>query len=87
MFEEEESFKADDFVPLFEEFDRAGKEFFLSFLEKKKKTALLDIEDLLLFSLALLRENPKTAQSFSKEWNYWLIDEYQDTSWISRTDH
>ena len=82
LFEEEESFKADDFVPLFEEFDQAGKEFFLSFLEKKKKTALLDIEDLLLFSLALLRENPKTAQSFSKEWNYWLIDEYQDTSWI-----
>ena len=42
----------------------------------------MNIEDLLLFSLALLRENPETAQSFSKEWDFWLIDEYQDTSWV-----
>ena len=82
LFEEEESFKAEEFVPLFKEFDRAGKEFFLSFIEKKKNKSFLDMDDLLLFSLALLREKPKTAQDFSKEWDYWLIDEYQDTSWI-----
>ena len=40
------------------------------------------MDDLLLFSLALLRESPRAAQDFSEEWDYWLIDEYQDTSWI-----
>ena len=68
--------------PLFKEFNQAGEEFFLQFIEKKKDTSFLDIEDLLLFSLALLRENPETARAFSEEWDYWLIDEYQDTSWI-----
>ena len=82
LFKEEDSFQVDQFVPLFEEFHRAGEEFFLKFMEKKKNGALLNIEDLLLFSLALLKENPETAQSFSKEWDFWLIDEYQDTSWV-----
>ena len=82
LFEEEESFTTGEFVPLFKEFHQAAEEFFLSFMEKKKNSAVLDMDDLLLLSLALLRENPQTAQSFSKEWDYWLIDEYQDTSWI-----
>ena len=82
IFTEEEKFQVDEFLPLFEEFHQAGKEFFLSFMEKKKSKALLDMDDQLLFSLDLLRESPKTAQDFSGEWDYWLIDEYQDTSWI-----
>ncbi len=82
LFKEDKSFQADEFISLFEEFHKAGKEFFLSFIETKKNKAVLDIDDLLLFSLALLKENPKTAKDFSKEWDYWLIDEYQDTSWV-----
>jgi ATP-dependent helicase/nuclease subunit A len=44
------------------------------------RTARLTMEDLELFSLWLARKAPETAAYFSKEWNYWLIDEYQDTS-------
>ena len=82
FFNEEESFQTDHFVPLFEEFNRYAKRFFSVFLEKKKSSGFLDMEDLLLFSLALLRESPQTASDFSREWDYWLIDEYQDTSWM-----
>ena len=82
LFKEEESFTASAFVPIFKEFHQAAEKFFLSFMEEKKKSAVLDMDDLLLLSLTLLRENPQTAQYFSKEWDYWLIDEYQDTSWI-----
>ena len=79
---DETSFQFSHFVPLFEEFRQAGEELFLNFMEKKKNKALLDMDDLLLFSLTLLRESPQTAKDFSREWDYWLIDEYQDTSWL-----
>ena len=76
------SFLGEEFVPIFKKFHQAGEEFFLNFIEEKKKRSLLDIDDLSLFSLSLLRENPQVAQNFSREWDYWFIDEYQDTSWI-----
>ena len=37
LFEEEDSFQADQFVPLFKEFHWAGEEFFSKFMEKKEK--------------------------------------------------
>ena len=82
IFKEDVIFDASLFVPLFEELDRAGKELFPLFMEKKKNSAVLTINDVLLFSLALLRERPETAQEFNREWDYWLVDEYQDTSWV-----
>lgn len=82
FFKEEESFQADYYISLFEEFKDQAERFFPLFLEKKKNSGLLDMEDLFLFSLALLRESPQTAKDFSREWDYWLIDEYQDTSWM-----
>ena len=57
-------------------------EFFTEYLTQKKIQGCLVIGDLALFSLDLLRNHPRVAQSFSKEWNYWFIDEYQDTSWV-----
>ena len=78
----EECFYSDNFVPVFEELKKAGEEFFPMFLEKKKNSSILDIEDLLLFSYSLLKEKPSVAKSFSEEWDYWFIDEYQDTSWL-----
>ena len=80
LFQEEESFNFENFIPLFEEFDRSAQEFFPFFMERKKQSGILDQEDLIPFSLSLLREHPETAKAFSKEWDYWLIDEYQDTS-------
>lgn len=82
ILKEDNSFKEELFVPFFEEFHQAGKELFPIFMTAKKNESFLDMDDLLLFSLALLRENKKTAQDFNGEWDYWLIDEYQDTSWV-----
>ena len=79
LFEEAESFQSSAFVPLFEEFDSAGRAFFPLFMERKKKSGILDRDDLIPLCLHLLRERPETAQAFSKDWDHWLIDEYQDT--------
>ncbi|MCE3011033.1 MAG: UvrD-helicase domain-containing protein [Proteobacteria bacterium] len=38
---------------------------------------IADLEDL---ALKLVREHPHTAQSFSVQWDHWMIDEFQDTS-------
>ncbi|MCZ0932212.1 MAG: UvrD-helicase domain-containing protein, partial [Oligoflexia bacterium] len=77
-----EIFCSEEFAPVFEELKKAGEDFFSLFLEKKKSSSVLDIEDLLLFSHNLLQEKPHIAQTFSEEWDYWFIDEYQDTSWL-----
>ena len=82
IFKEEKHFNQNLFLPLFKELDLAGKNLFPNFIKEKKKTAILDFNDLLLLSLSLLTEQPKIANNFNKEWDYWLIDEYQDTSWI-----
>ena len=50
------------------------------FLQLKLQMAAVEINDLELFSLKLSRDFGETAKAFSEEWDYWLIDEYQDTS-------
>ena len=38
------------------------------------------MSDLEIFSLEVLREKPYLGGNFSVSWDYWLIDEFQDTS-------
>lgn len=45
-----------------------------------RKSGSLSISDLEVLSLRLLREAPDAFHAFSESWDYWLIDEYQDTS-------
>jgi ATP-dependent helicase/nuclease subunit A len=49
-------------------------------LEEKLDSGEISMSDLETLSLKLVREHPETAEAFAKNWNYWLIDEYQDTS-------
>lgn len=49
-------------------------------LEAKLRSGKIEIDDLELFSLKLLLEYPDAAEAFSKNWDYWMIDEFQDTS-------
>lgn len=49
------------------------------FREKIEK-AELSMGDLESFSLALIHRHSETAEHFSQKWDYWLVDEYQDTS-------
>lgn len=46
----------------------------------KISQGLLTMSDLENFSLRLLQEQPQVFENFSREWDYWLVDEYQDTS-------
>lgn len=48
--------------------------------QEKIQRAELSMGDLESFSLALIRQAPETAMHFSQKWEYWLVDEYQDTS-------
>ena len=57
-------------------FDAFTQEFF----KLKLQTASVEIDDLEILSLKMAREFGETAKAFSDEWDYWLIDEYQDTS-------
>lgn len=61
-------------------FERVATQWSEKFETQKIQTSLLTMEDLELVSLRLATQAPESAQKFSLEWDYWLIDEYQDTS-------
>ena len=82
LFKEEEGFEKEYFLPLFQEFQKVAEDFFTAFLKRKKNSPFLSIEDLLLFSYYLLDSNSKVSKKINQEWDYWLIDEYQDTSFL-----
>ena len=64
-------------VKSFAEFANA---FHDEYLTSKLRSGLISMSDLELFSLKLMQDFPITAQNFSDEWDFWMIDEYQDTS-------
>jgi ATP-dependent helicase/nuclease subunit A len=49
-------------------------------LSHKRFTGELTIADLENLSLQLLEQHPETAIEFSESWDYFMVDEYQDTS-------
>lgn len=49
-------------------------------LEQKKLTGEITINDLELFSLELITNYPQSIARFQQDWDYFMIDEYQDTS-------
>ncbi len=62
------------------QFERIGEAFYKRWNEIKWNTAKITMSDLETLSLQLVRDYPQVAKRFSAEWDYWLIDEYQDTS-------
>ncbi len=48
--------------------------------DAKRSRGLISMSDLELRTLNMIRSDPEPAVTFSKEWDYWFIDEYQDTS-------
>ena len=79
---EPECFKSEVFAQFFQDFKPLAEEFAEEFLKQKKQTGVIAMEDLELWSLDLLNRDPKTGRLFSEEWDYWFIDEYQDTSQV-----
>ena len=51
----------------------------------KDRQSRLDMSDLELRSLEILRARPELGAVFNANWDYWMIDEYQDTSPLQNT--
>ena len=77
--ERENSFE-EETESFFKVFERVSKKISKEFLEWKRTTGQLVMNDLENFSYQVLTKYPKAAQQFCKDWDYWFIDEYQDTS-------
>ena len=68
------------FTSNYEVFERLSKRFHEAFRKVKMDQGWLEISDLEHLAMSCIREFPETADAFWREWDYWLIDEYQDTS-------
>lgn len=65
---------------LCEKFQSLAYDFSQTLFNMKMSQAKLSMSDLESLSLKILELYPECGDSFSKEWDYWLVDEYQDTS-------
>lgn len=83
-----EAFKKNGFLPsswqehfqtvtLFKELADA---FSIDFMKMKLEQGFLAMSDLESLAFKISSDFPEAAEKFSKEWDYWMIDEYQDTS-------
>jgi len=61
-------------------FDELARQFLTELAEIKIDSSRLRMGDLEILSARLIQEHPESASFFSKDWDYWMIDEYQDTS-------
>lgn len=61
-------------------FARLAADFSREILTTKLTTGAISMADLELLTLKLIHESPESCESFAAEWDYWMIDEYQDTS-------
>lgn len=61
-------------------FQQLADRFSKRYRELKQSSGQLEMRDLETVSLHAVRTYPDVAKAFSSDWDYWLIDEYQDTS-------
>lgn len=61
-------------------FESLAQEFHQRFLTAKEKSGRLEMSDLELLTWQKLQAHPEIGAAFSQDWDYWLIDEFQDTS-------
>ena len=68
------------FIENFERFETLALTFSERLMDFKVEQGALEMSDLELFAMESMRKSPATAKAFNEEWDFWLIDEYQDTS-------
>lgn len=55
-------------------------EIYALYATRCKQANAMDFDDLLLYTNILFRNNPKVLEKYQKQFNYILVDEYQDTN-------
>ncbi|MBC7457370.1 MAG: UvrD-helicase domain-containing protein, partial [Bdellovibrionaceae bacterium] len=79
-----ESLDSDEFIATHEMvnslFDKLVRKFHDRISLKKKQSGQISISDLETLSLKLITDFPTEVQSFSNQYDYFMVDEYQDTS-------
>jgi ATP-dependent helicase/nuclease subunit A len=68
------------FTAVYEKLEVLTRRFSTAFRKAKRERGQLEISDLELLAMECARRFPETAEAFSRDWDHWLIDEYQDTS-------
>ena len=61
-------------------FERIVAEVYTLYQDALRTNNALDFDDLLLFTVELLNENPEVCQFYQNKFEYILVDEYQDTN-------
>ena len=61
-------------------FEELAKNFCKDFLQLKLENGFLSMADLETLSYKIIKDSPESAVKFSQEWDFWMVDEYQDTS-------
>lgn len=70
----------DLFAQEWSEFETIAAEFYLRMQRLKSSQARFEMADLELKALEILRQQPLLGEIFGAEWDYWMVDEFQDTS-------
>ena len=53
-----------------------------AYIARKQETNNVDFDDLLLLTVKLLKDNPEIAEHYQNQFQFVLVDEYQDTNHI-----
>lgn len=61
-------------------FKELAENFTEEFMKVKLESGLLSMSDLETLAYKIIKESPQSAEKFSQEWDFWMVDEYQDTS-------
>ncbi len=61
-------------------FELCSEILFEKYQEEKIHSSELTMSDLETLALKIIKSNPERAREFSEGWDYWMVDEYQDTS-------
>ncbi len=56
-------------------------EVYAAYMRQCKQNGAMDFDDLLLYMNVLLRNHPEIAQKYGEQFQYILVDEYQDTNY------
>lgn len=61
-------------------FDEKIAKVYVMYQDELKRSQALDSDDLIMFTVKLFTEHPKVLEKYKKQFDYVLIDEFQDTN-------